>query len=371
MSDAPDATSEALPQWSRPEALGEGLYKHALSHPDGRPLYLYSRSAAPLAMPARGERQLPPGPHLRWHALRGEWVMVAAHRQERTFMPPPEYCPLCPTKEGMLETEIPFPSFDIAVFENKFPSLAPHAPDPERAGMAAGRGVCEVIVYSDKHDKTTASLTDEEMQALVLAWRDRTGDLAAKEGVAYVLIFENRGEEVGVTLTHPHGQIYAYPFVPPYIERERSQVQAQGDILGTVVEDREGSRLVFENADWLVLVPFWARYPFETYVLPKTFRANLLELEAGEQNALAEALGVIIRGYDRLFAKTMPYVMAIQQAPRPAGAWRDYRMRVEFLPRQRAPNKLKYLAGTEVAAGAFAVDALAEDYAKRLREVIE
>jgi UDPglucose--hexose-1-phosphate uridylyltransferase len=299
--------------------------------------------------------------------------MVAAARQERTFKPPAEFCPLCPTEPGRLATEIPYPDFDIAVFENRFPSLAKTTQMPEGgpSEVAAGVGVCEVIVYDPDHNASSSTLGAAKWRALVRVWRERTLELGSLEKTAYVLIFENRGEDVGVTLHHPHGQIYAYPFVPPYPERERAQVAAKGDILGKLLaydlSDRR--RIVLEHGSWVALVPFWARYPFEVYIVPRALRNSLLVLSEDEQDELGEIISTLTKAYDTLFASPMPYVMAVQQAPR-ADTCPDYRLRVEFQPRLRDKNKLKYLAGTEAAAGAFAVDAFAEEYAARLREVL-
>jgi UDPglucose--hexose-1-phosphate uridylyltransferase len=162
---------------------------------------------------------------LRWDPTLGEWVAYATHRQDRTFLPPAEYCPLDPTKPGGFPTEVPRPSYDIVVFENKFPSLAPDAPEPEGEGStltpaAAGRGVCEVVLYSDDHNSTLATMPEGRIRNLVEVWADRYEELGALPFVEYVFVFENKGEAIGVTLHHPHGQIYAYPFVPPRPKKE-------------------------------------------------------------------------------------------------------------------------------------------------------
>ncbi|MDF2703930.1 MAG: galactose-phosphate uridylyltransferase, partial [Rubrobacteraceae bacterium] len=154
---------------------------------------------------------------LRWDPTLREWVAYATHRQDRTFLPPAEYCPLCPTKPGGFPTEVPRESYDIVVFENKFPSLKPDAPDPDEPGStlaptAPGRGVCEVVLYSDEHGTTLAGMSERRIRNLVEVWADRYEELGSLGYVDYVFIFENKGEAIGVTLHHPHGQIYAYPF---------------------------------------------------------------------------------------------------------------------------------------------------------------
>ena len=162
---------------------------------------------------------------LRWDPTLKEWVAYATHRQDRTFLPPPEYCPLCPTKPGGFPTEVPRESYEIVVFENRFPSFTPDAALQDGEGspltpVAPGRGVCEVVLYTDDHDATLAALGEERIRNLVEVWADRYGELGSLDFVDYVFIFENKGEAIGVTLNHPHGQIYAYPFVPPRQKKE-------------------------------------------------------------------------------------------------------------------------------------------------------
>jgi len=162
---------------------------------------------------------------LRWHPLLREWVATATHRQDRTFFPPPEFCPLCPTRPGGVPTEIPAEDFAIAVFENRFPSLSPRPPEPAVAGsdlspVQAAAGACEVVVYTADHAATLAELPVARIELLIRVWIDRTRELGARPEIAYVFPFENKGEAIGVTLAHPHGQIYGYPFVPPVPARE-------------------------------------------------------------------------------------------------------------------------------------------------------
>ena len=157
---------------------------------------------------------------LRWHPLLQEWVITATHRQERTFHPPPEYCPLCPTRDAAYPTEVPEPTYEIVVFENRFPSLLREPPAPAVAPtpfspVMPAQGVCEVVLYTPDHHATLADLPLERIEQLIYVWRDRDAELGARPEVQYVFIIENKGREIGVTLSHPHGQIYAYPFLPP------------------------------------------------------------------------------------------------------------------------------------------------------------
>jgi len=169
---------------------------------------------------------------LRHHPFLNTWVITATHRQDRTFLPPDDYCPLDPTKPGAFPTEIPFPDYDIVVFENKFPSLKPHPEEPAVSALPSmpvgpSHGVCEVVCYTQDHDATLADLPLIQVRKLTRVWKDRYEDLAERKEVQYVFIFENKGKEIGVTLTHPHGQIYAFPFVPPLIERELSAAEGR------------------------------------------------------------------------------------------------------------------------------------------------
>lgn len=318
---------------------------------------------------------------LRWHPLLEEWVITATHRQERTFHPPPEYCPLCPTTAGGLETEVPEPDYEIVVFENRFPSLQRNPPEPSVppapfSPVSLSRGVCEVVLYTPDHDASLTTLPVERIEQLIWVWRDRYAELSALPEVAYVFIFENRGREIGVTLSHPHGQIYAYPFIPPKIERERealSRYFAQEgrcllcDMLTYELES--GARLVEVGDLWVALVPFFARYPYEVYLLPRAHRRDLLELSSAEVAELAFVLKRVLTRYDRLWGFPMPYVMAQHPCPVDGDAYPEWHFHIEFYPPYRTVDKLKYLAGSELGAGTYINDTLPEETARALRAV--
>jgi len=316
---------------------------------------------------------------LRWNPLLGEWTITATHRQERTFLPPADYCPLCPTQPGAFETEIPAPAFDIVVFENRFPSLQAAPPPPAVEGSALypvrpAQGICEVVVYTDRHTTTLAEESIERIRRLILVWCDRFAELGAREEVAYVYIFENKGEAIGVTLHHPHGQIYAYPFIPPRIARQLAQAEQHwartgrdlpGDILAA--EQADGRRIVCENEAFVVFVPFFARYPYETLLVPKRPAAAIVDFDARERHQLAAILKTLLVGYDRLFGFSLPYIMALHQRPTDGRDYPYVRFYIEFLPPHRTAAKLKYLAGSESGAGAFINDTIPEETAPRLR----
>ncbi|HEY3759469.1 MAG TPA: galactose-1-phosphate uridylyltransferase [Solirubrobacteraceae bacterium] len=298
---------------------------------------------------------------LRFNELRAEQVDYTIDRQERTFLPPADHCPLCPTRPGGIATEIPFPSFEIAVFENRFPAFA------------APHGAAEVVVYTDDHDGSFATLPGERARALMWVWRERYAALAARTDIDYVLIFENRGVEVGVTLHHPHGQIYGYPFVPPVPAIELQADERLGGCAPCELLRRElgdGRRLVYENDDVVVYVPYAARWPYEAHVVLRQHRANLPACTASELASLAAALQALTRGYDALFERPFPYVMAMHQAPTTAALTASGHVHVEFYPPLRTAEKLKYLAGSEQGGGTFIVDALPEESARALREAI-
>ena len=322
---------------------------------------------------------------LRWDPTLREWVAYATHRQDRTFLPPAEYCPLCPTKPGGFPTEVPRESYDIVVFENKFPSLAPDAPEPEEAGTALtptapGRGVCEVVLYSDDHGSTLAGMSERRIENLVRVWADRYRELGTREEVAYVFIFENKGEAIGVTLHHPHGQIYGFPFVPPVPARELQAAREYRERTGGAClhcevlaqEHEDGRRVVAKGEHFTAFVPFYAHFPFEAHVYARRCASSIADLGAEERRDLASVLKRLLLGYDALFGFSLPYMMVMHQAPTDGENYEGIaHFHIEFYPPNRTENKLKYLAGSETGAGAFIMDVLPEKSAEALRGKIE
>jgi UDPglucose--hexose-1-phosphate uridylyltransferase len=297
---------------------------------------------------------------LRFNELRGEQVVYALERQERTFLPTEDHCPLCPTRPGGPVTEIPFPAYEIVVFDNLFPSFE------------APAGAAEVVVYTDDHHGSFAGLAPERARDLMWVWRQRYEQLGAREDVAYVLIFENRGVEVGTTLHHPHGQIYAFPFVPPVPALELAADERLGGCaICSLLADElaAGERVVFSSAEVLAYVPYAARWPYETHVVMREHRPSLSECTDGELDALAGALQAVTRGFDRLFERPFPYVMVLHQAP--CDERRAGHLHVEFYPPLRTATKLKYMAGCEQGAGTFIMDVAPEASAAALRKVID
>jgi UDPglucose--hexose-1-phosphate uridylyltransferase len=321
---------------------------------------------------------------LRWDPTLREWVAYATHRQDRTFLPPAEYCPLDPTKPGGFPTEVPRESYDIVVFENRWPSFAPDAPEPEEGGSpltptAPGRGICEVVLYSDDRYATLAGMSETRIRNLVEVWADRYGELGSVDFVEYVFIFENKGEAIGVTLHHPHGQIYAYPFIPPRPKKEleaateyRSENEHRClhcDLLSQEHED--GRRLVAKGEHFTAFVPFYAHFPYEAHVYARRCAPSIADLSGEERRDLARVLKRLLVGYDRLFGFSLPYMMVMHQAPTDGGNYEGVaHFHIEFYPPNRTADKLKYLAGSETGAGAYVMDALPEQTAGRLREAV-
>ncbi len=318
---------------------------------------------------------------LRWNPLLSQWVITATHRQDRTFFPPRDYCPLCPTKPGAFPTEIPAPDYDIVVFENKFPSLRTPAPEPALEGnglepVRLADGVCEVVCYTPDHDSTLAEQPIERIAHLIEVWTDRFADMGSRLEVDYVFIFENKGKEIGVTLSHPHGQIYGYPFIPPVIETElascRSHLEKTGRnlLLDIVAEElADGRRIVLENESFVAYIPFFARYPYEVHITARRPGKVCLPDFTGEERLdLARTLKSVLVAYDGLWGFSLPYIMVMHQRPTDGGEYGGYyQFHIEFYPPFRTKDKLKYLAGSEAGAGAFINDTLAEEKAQELR----
>ncbi|MCD2112870.1 galactose-1-phosphate uridylyltransferase [Rhodococcus rhodochrous] len=330
-------------------------------------------------------RDLPPvaaTSEMRRDPLTGEWVTFAAHRMERTFLPSAVDCPLCPSRADAC-TEIPADDYDVVVFENRFPSLGAPSSDEDLVdddGLWPRRpatGRCEVVAFTPDHDARFADLSVSRARTVIDALAARAAELSQLPDVEQVFCFENRGVEIGVTLQHPHGQIYAYPFVPPRSQalldrarehRRRTGRSLQGDILDA--ERRAGTRLVFSGDAWSAYVPAAARWPVEVHLVPHRDVAGLAALDEHERDELARLQRDLLGRVDRFFpgVDRAPYIAAWHQAPvgAPHG---DVRLFCQIFSLRRAPDKLKYLAGSESAMGAWISDTTPERIAERLREV--
>jgi UDPglucose--hexose-1-phosphate uridylyltransferase len=360
------------------------MFERRLRKPDGRELILYARDArgpieGPTLAPAPHGTKVTPRCHLRWHPLRGEWVAYASHRQGRTFLPPKEYNPLAPSSSAEHPTELPEGPYDIAVFENLFPTLTRDPGEPP-AGLPVpvrpGHGACEVVVFTQDPSTSLGALPLDHIELLFEVWAQRTAEIGAREGIEYVMPFENKGAEVGVTLHHPHGQIYAYPFVPPVPRRELHEQRRHFDIterslLGTLIADEvaDGRRMLYEGGEVVAFVPVCARYAYEVWVAPRAPVERLDRLSGAQRSDFARALKTVLRKYDLLWNRPLPYLMVVHQAPTTGGEHRYAHLHIELSPPYRTRDRLKYLAGTELGAGMFAADSLPEEKAAELRAV--
>lgn len=346
---------------------------------DGREIVYYD--AEPGRRPVPDRRGLPPVEPLcevRRDPLTGDHVTITAHRNARTFLPPADQCPLCP---GGPASEIPDPSYEVAVFENRFPSFdvrtPPVPPVVDGVERTRGNGRCEVVCFTDEHDASMSALPVSRVRAVVDAWADRTAELSAIPGVRQVFVFENRGVEIGVTLHHPHGQIYGYPYVTPqtraHLEaaarhRESTGRNLFGDILAA---ERAGPRVVAANDHWTAFVPYAARWPFEVHLYPNERFADLTELPEGHIAAFAPIYLEVLRRFDGAFPDSgpMPYMSGWHQAP--VGEHRDLAwLRLEIVSTRRAAGKVKFLASSESVMGGFVNDLGPEKAAQILKEAL-
>jgi UDPglucose--hexose-1-phosphate uridylyltransferase len=346
---------------------------------DGRELIHFDSDDAP-PRETTDKRDLEPrgdAPDLRHDPLLDEWVSVAAQRLGRTFLPSPDDCPLCPSRAGYL-TEVPSDDYEVVVFENRFPSFVGPPESVGEQGLFARHaawGRCEVVCFTPDHEASFAELTPERARLVIEAWADRTAVLSSTDGVEQVFVFENRGEAIGVTMRHPHGQIYAYPFVTPTTRAqldsvERHLAQTGRNLYADIVaaELAEGSRIVLESEHWVAFVPFAARWPVEMHLYPRRLVPDLAALDEEQRSDLAVVYLELLRRGDAFFGIPLPYIAAWHQAP-----VRDRRelgsLHLELFSVQRSVDKLKYLAGSESAMGAFVNDREPEAIAARLREV--
>ena len=352
---------------------------------DGREIVYFDEGGA-VREPAPDRRDLPPsatGSEMRLDPLLREWVVVASHRQGRTHLPSSDDCPLCPSSGGRT-TEIPASSYDVVAFENRFPSLvADDGRELEAVGelepsRRVGAGRCEVLVFGSDHNASFADLTPGRARTVMEAWVDRTRALSALPGVEQVYCFENRGPEIGVTLHHPHGQIYAFPFVTPRTLRtldsaEEYRARTGGDLFADVLrtEQEAGIRVVARTEHWTAFVPAAARWPVEVHLYPHRAVPDLPSLTPAERDDFGLVYLDVLRRLDALYDAPLPYISAWHQAPVRDPRRGLARLRLELFSVRRAPGKLKYLAGTESGMGVFINDVAPETTAQRLREVAQ
>lgn len=358
--------------------VSEPLHRHDLRHGDGRALWLYGpHDGSPLSDSPPSEQ---PRVHLRHDSLTDTWVAISPARNTRpqavgAGADERPTCPLCPGGP-----EVPFP-FAAAVFENRWPTLVPDPPLPPQleGPTAPARGRCEVVLYTPTHEGSLATLTGRELANVVAIWTDRTRELWSDPSIRYVLPFENRGEDVGATLPHPHGQIYALDHLPLgariRLDALTTHRRRTDECLtcGVVArDDAAPARIIAPNRSFTVAVPFAPNWPFEIHVRARRHGARrLVDLRADERHDLAAALRTVVRIYDRLHARPMAYLMVAQEAPDQVAGHpaQDWHLSFEFLPPQRSAEQLKIRASVETAAAFFINDTLPESSAAALAAV--
>lgn len=357
---------------------------------DGRELVYFDDADTTLpperAADARPAAPRPPTATMRQDVLTGEWVSIAAARQNRAHLPPAELDPLAPASPTN-PSEIPS-MYDVAVFENKSPSFGPaladadgvDAPDDddddltsiglERTRTSVGR--CEVVCFSPAHTGSFSLLTPSRARTVVEAWAERTRALSAMPGIRQVFPFENRGEAIGVTLHHPHGQIYSYPYVTPRTRRLVESIERFGPgLFQRILETEQASeRVVLRGEHFTAFVPFAARWPVEIHLLPHRHVPDLGETTEAERDELATMYLRLLKGMDRLYDTPTPYIAAWHQAP--VDAHRDeIRLMLQITSPRRTADKLKFLAGSEAAMGAWIGDVPPEKAAEMIRKAVE
>lgn len=326
----------------------------------------------------------------RWHPLREEWVVVAAHRQNRPWSgevlenqtnQTPEYiedCYLCPRNERVGGAFNPDYK-SVYVFDNDLPCVGGNAPDNlnKPSGIYKNRpanGTARVICYSPQHNLSLAELNQTEIETVVAVWQKQYAELGKRDDINHVLIFENKGEAVGVSNPHPHGQIYATNFVFKTIETEAKAAEKHFKETGRILfsdiieaEKRDGRRIIYENETAIAFLPYFARYAYEIYVAPKRSCQSVADLNDREAEDFSEALRTVLVKYDNLWKMPFPYVMPLHNAPTDGGDYRAFHFHIEFHPPLRKPNLLKYLAGPEIGGGNFLSDTAPEEKAEELK----
>jgi UDPglucose--hexose-1-phosphate uridylyltransferase len=310
---------------------------------------------------------------LRWNPTAREWISTASHRQDRPQMPA-DWCPFCPGSGRVPD------DYDVYIYPNDFPAFSIPPPEPAIEGndfyrVERSRGKCDVVLYHPDHNTSLPQLPLEHLVKLVKLWRSRFVELKRMPGIRYVLIFENKGAVIGVTMPHPHGQIYAFPFIPPRLAEEVSAARAHYRAHRRCVfcevltrERRDGRRMVAENRAFTAVIPFYARWPYEVHIFARRHLGTLDDFRPAEEKALAEILKWVTQKYDNLFGFSFPYMMLLHQAP-VRGKHPYFHFHIEFYPPHRSKDKLKYLASVETGGGSFLNDSLAEEKAAELRAV--
>ncbi len=311
---------------------------------------------------------------LRYNPLTKDWVMIASHRQNRPQMPK-DWCPFCPGSGKVPD------NYDVYEYDNDFPALSQNPPKPDELQTnfyktAPSYGKCEVILYSPEHTKTLPELSENHVRKLVDLWVERFCEIKKDEKIKYVFIFENRGEVVGVTMPHPHGQIYGYPFIPKKLELECASAKEHMEKTGRCIfcdmladEVNSGDRIIIENDDFYAFLPFYSEYPYGMYIMSKNHKSTIDKFTDREKDNLAKIVRETAGTLDSLFGYTFPYMMCMHNAPVNSGNMDDiFHFHIEFFPPMRSADKQKFNASSETGAWAHCNPTAPEEKAKELRE---
>lgn len=309
---------------------------------------------------------------LRWHPLTKDWIMIASHRQNRPQMPK-DYCPFCPSFGNV-------PDYEVLEYDNDFPALSQDPPVPDDVAneffkVAPSYGKCEVILYSPGHTTTLPELSDEHMKKLVDLWCERFSKMAEDENIKYVFPFENRGEVVGVTMPHPHGQMYGYSFIPKKLQLETASAKEYYEEKGACIfcdmlknELEAKQRIIFQNEYFTVFLPFYCEYPYGVYIMANRHFPVMTDMTEEEKSALGVTIRDTVGMLDSLFDYRFPYMMCMHSAPVNSGDYsKDFHFHIEFFPPMRSAEKQKFNASSETGVWAHCNPTCPEQTSEELR----
>lgn len=319
---------------------------------------------------------------LRWNPMIKDWVMIASNRQNRPQMPK-DWCPFCPGSGKVPD------DYEVFAYDNDFPALTQNPPTPDDVAtelfkVKPSHGKCEVILFSPDHHGTLKDLSDSHMHKLVDLWRTRFEAMRADKKIKYIFIFENRGDVVGVTMPHPHGQMYGYSVLPKKIELEldsaKEHYEEKGECLfcRMIAEEKAcGKRIIHENEDFVAYIPFFADYAYGVFIAAKSHKNNISDFNSREQENLGRIMRDISGMYDNLFGFNFPYMMCMHNAPvnneDPKYSQLDkyFHFHIEYYPPLRAADKQQFQASSETGVWAHCNPTAPEEKAEEMRAALK
>lgn len=330
-------------------------------------------------------------PHRRLNILTGEWVLVSPHRSKRPWQGKveklakevrPTYdasCFLCPGNTRANGAKNPDYTAPFS-FQNDFSALLPEGPEAEMTdGLFIAQsetGICKVLCFSPDHSLTLPLMELEAIEKVVRSWKKEYTELGAQQGINYVQIFENKGELMGCSNPHPHGQIWSQASVPSEVQKKSDSQKVywkknQRSLLADYLDQemRSGERIIIENADFVALVPFWAVWPYECMIIPRAHLQHIGQLDARQESAFADILKRLTIKYDNLFQTSFPYSSGIHQCPTDGKSYPEWHFHMSFYPPLlRSKTVKKFMVGYEMFAGPQR-DITAEEAAETLRRL--